>query len=234
MTWALDGRATLSWGDEIVPGHRHVIWRRCGGHEILPRSCDGARSPLGGHSRQSLPQPQSVTETPQNPQTPMRRDLIAAGRHPHIASAATVHLGDAPFCGSDTCPPDAGRRDSGCARRWGLLPVAGLEAADPLDGPGLLPVAGLEAADPLDGPGLHRPGPCQSRDSRRRMRSTVRGYCQSRDSRRRIRSTVRGYCQSRDSRRRMRSTVGGWVENILPKPPLPPPPRAWALSGSMM
>ena len=31
----------------------------------------------------------------------MRRDLIAAGCHPHIASAATVHLGDAPSSGSD-------------------------------------------------------------------------------------------------------------------------------------
>ena len=31
----------------------------------------------------------------------MRRDLIAAACHPHITSAATVHLGDAPFCGSD-------------------------------------------------------------------------------------------------------------------------------------
>lgn len=35
MTWARDGRATFSWGDEVVPGERHVIWRRCGGHEIL-------------------------------------------------------------------------------------------------------------------------------------------------------------------------------------------------------
>jgi len=35
MTWAPDGRATFSWGDEIVPGQRHVIWRRCGDHEIL-------------------------------------------------------------------------------------------------------------------------------------------------------------------------------------------------------
>ena len=35
MTWAGDGRATFSWGDEVVPGQRHVIWRRCGGHPIL-------------------------------------------------------------------------------------------------------------------------------------------------------------------------------------------------------
>lgn len=35
MTWARDGRATFSWGDEIAPGQRHVCWRRCGDHEIL-------------------------------------------------------------------------------------------------------------------------------------------------------------------------------------------------------
>lgn len=37
MTWAPDGRATFSWGDEIVPGQRHVIWHRCGTHDILDR-----------------------------------------------------------------------------------------------------------------------------------------------------------------------------------------------------
>ena len=64
------------------------------------------RRPLtaGRHnSRQRLPKPQTVSETPQNEQTPMRRDLIAAPRHPHITSTATVHLGDAPSSGSDTC-----------------------------------------------------------------------------------------------------------------------------------
>ena len=35
MTWADDGRATFEWGDQKLPGHRHVIWRRCGGHEIF-------------------------------------------------------------------------------------------------------------------------------------------------------------------------------------------------------
>ena len=35
MTWAPDGRATFSWGDEKVKGHRHVIWHRCGNHDIL-------------------------------------------------------------------------------------------------------------------------------------------------------------------------------------------------------
>ena len=37
MTWAPDGRATFSWGEEKLPGQRHIIWRRCGGHEILDR-----------------------------------------------------------------------------------------------------------------------------------------------------------------------------------------------------
>lgn len=35
MTWAHDGRATFSWGEEKRPGQRHIIWRRCGDHEIL-------------------------------------------------------------------------------------------------------------------------------------------------------------------------------------------------------
>ena len=37
MTWAPNGRATFSWGDAIIPGQRHVIWRRCGTHDILDR-----------------------------------------------------------------------------------------------------------------------------------------------------------------------------------------------------
>lgn len=35
MTWAGDGRATFSWGEEVIGGMRHVIWRRCGSHAIL-------------------------------------------------------------------------------------------------------------------------------------------------------------------------------------------------------
>ena len=35
MWWAPDGRATFSWGAERRPGQRHIIWRRCGDHEIL-------------------------------------------------------------------------------------------------------------------------------------------------------------------------------------------------------
>lgn len=35
LWWASDGRATFSWGAERRPGQRHIIWRRCGDHEIL-------------------------------------------------------------------------------------------------------------------------------------------------------------------------------------------------------
>lgn len=32
--WAPDGRATFSYGEERVPGERHVIWRRVGTHDV--------------------------------------------------------------------------------------------------------------------------------------------------------------------------------------------------------
>lgn len=35
MTWAPDGRATFEYGPERRAGHRHIIWRAIGGHEIL-------------------------------------------------------------------------------------------------------------------------------------------------------------------------------------------------------
>ena len=34
MTWAPDGRATFHYGDEVLPGEQHIIWRHIGGHEI--------------------------------------------------------------------------------------------------------------------------------------------------------------------------------------------------------
>ncbi|HXT34524.1 MAG TPA: hypothetical protein VN837_03010 [Chloroflexota bacterium] len=35
MAWeGNDGRATFAWGPTRLPGKRHVIWRRVGGHEI--------------------------------------------------------------------------------------------------------------------------------------------------------------------------------------------------------
>jgi len=37
MTWAPDGRATFQYGDPIVQGKKHVIWRRIGRHAILDR-----------------------------------------------------------------------------------------------------------------------------------------------------------------------------------------------------
>ena len=35
MRWAPDGRATFHWGDEQIPGLRHIYWRRCGTHDIF-------------------------------------------------------------------------------------------------------------------------------------------------------------------------------------------------------
>ena len=35
MTWADDGRATFHYGEEIVSGHPHIVWRRVGSHEIF-------------------------------------------------------------------------------------------------------------------------------------------------------------------------------------------------------
>lgn len=37
MTWAPDGRATFQYGAELHPKAPHIIWRRCGGHEIFGR-----------------------------------------------------------------------------------------------------------------------------------------------------------------------------------------------------
>ncbi|MGI8552783.1 MAG: hypothetical protein ACR2PL_18645 [Dehalococcoidia bacterium] len=35
MTWAPDGRATFEFGASIRADQVHVIWRRCGTHDIL-------------------------------------------------------------------------------------------------------------------------------------------------------------------------------------------------------
>ena len=35
LTWAPDGRATFEFAEPIRPGEAHVVWRRCGGHEIF-------------------------------------------------------------------------------------------------------------------------------------------------------------------------------------------------------
>ena len=37
MTWAADGRATFSYGDAVIEGEKHVIWRRIGDHKIFGR-----------------------------------------------------------------------------------------------------------------------------------------------------------------------------------------------------
>ncbi len=35
MTWADNGRATFEYGDEVVEGQPHVVWRRIGTHAVL-------------------------------------------------------------------------------------------------------------------------------------------------------------------------------------------------------
>ena len=35
MSWAADGRATFEYGDEVIPGQPHIIWRRIGTHDIF-------------------------------------------------------------------------------------------------------------------------------------------------------------------------------------------------------
>ena len=35
MTWANDGRATFSYGDAVVEGQAHIVWRRIGTHGIF-------------------------------------------------------------------------------------------------------------------------------------------------------------------------------------------------------
>lgn len=35
MTWAPDGRATFEYGDEVVEGQPHIVWRRVGTHAIF-------------------------------------------------------------------------------------------------------------------------------------------------------------------------------------------------------
>jgi hypothetical protein len=35
MTWAGDGRATFSYGQQVMPGAPHIVWLRIGKHAIL-------------------------------------------------------------------------------------------------------------------------------------------------------------------------------------------------------
>ena len=37
IAWAPDGRATFEYGNPVVPGQPHVIWRRVGTHAVLRR-----------------------------------------------------------------------------------------------------------------------------------------------------------------------------------------------------
>ena len=35
MTWAPDGRATWQYGEALVSGEAHVVWRRVGTHDVF-------------------------------------------------------------------------------------------------------------------------------------------------------------------------------------------------------
>lgn len=35
MTWAPDGRATFEYGEEVMAGDPHILWRRVGTHDIF-------------------------------------------------------------------------------------------------------------------------------------------------------------------------------------------------------
>ena len=37
MTWADNGRATFEYGDAVVAGEPHIVWRRVGTHTIFDR-----------------------------------------------------------------------------------------------------------------------------------------------------------------------------------------------------
>jgi len=37
MAWAPDGRATFQYGEPVISGEPHIIWRRIGTHEIFVR-----------------------------------------------------------------------------------------------------------------------------------------------------------------------------------------------------
>ena len=37
LTFAPDGRATFAYGEEVVAGEAHVVWRRVGDHSVLAR-----------------------------------------------------------------------------------------------------------------------------------------------------------------------------------------------------
>lgn len=37
LTWADDGGATFEYGDPVLPGETHIVWRRVGTHAIFNR-----------------------------------------------------------------------------------------------------------------------------------------------------------------------------------------------------
>ncbi len=62
MTWAPDGRATFSYGDERRRGHQHVIWRRIGNHaSVLRAPYTESRSLAGALIREQTGTPEGRT-----------------------------------------------------------------------------------------------------------------------------------------------------------------------------
>ena len=37
MTWTPNGRATFQYGEQIIDGEPHVVWRRLGTHDVFGR-----------------------------------------------------------------------------------------------------------------------------------------------------------------------------------------------------
>jgi hypothetical protein len=35
MSWAADGRSTIRYGQQVLPGDLHIVWLRIGTHIIL-------------------------------------------------------------------------------------------------------------------------------------------------------------------------------------------------------
>lgn len=48
-TWADDGRCTFEYGPEVRPGEPHIIWRRCGTHQVLSGPDRGPGSRRAGY-----------------------------------------------------------------------------------------------------------------------------------------------------------------------------------------
>jgi hypothetical protein len=57
MSWAPDGRATFQYGEQMIAGEAHVIWRRIGTHDVFraPRTRSASELIHLASSSQTLP-----------------------------------------------------------------------------------------------------------------------------------------------------------------------------------